>query len=89
MTQEENMKIVMTKEALLSLIQVTVNSDVPMEMKLSNIEQLIDKWYVEMDSLLEEMIQTWETKIPDSEQYLYTLGIRRVRDLLNGKSIEL
>jgi len=74
----------MTKEALVSILQVTMSSDTPMETKMENIEQVVNQWYLAMDRKLEDMIQVWETKIPDSEQYLYTLGLRRVRDILQG-----
>ena len=76
--------LVMTKEALVSILQVTMSSDTPMETKMENIEQAVNQWYLAMDRKLEDMIQVWETKIPDSEQYLYTLGLRRVRDILQG-----
>jgi len=75
---------VMTKEALISLLQVITNSDSPVETKMENLEQAVNQWYLAMDRKLEDMIQVWETKIPDSEQYLYTLGLRRVRDILQG-----
>jgi hypothetical protein len=76
--------LVMTKEALISLLQVITNSDSPVETKMENLEQAVNQWYLAMDRKLEDMIQVWETKIPDSEQYLYTLGLRRVRDILQG-----
>ena len=91
MTQEQEANhpvppknLVMTKEALISILQVTMSSDIPVETKLENIEQAVNQWYLSMDRKLEDMIQAWETKIPDSEQYLYTLGLRRVRDILQG-----
>ena len=91
MTQEQEVNhptppqnLVMTKEALVSILQVTMSSDTPMETKMENIEQVVNQWYLAMDRKLEDMIQVWETKIPDSEQYLYTLGLRRVRDILQG-----
>jgi hypothetical protein len=76
--------LVMTKEALISLLQVITNSDSPVETKMENLEQAVNQWYLAMDRKLESMIEVWETKIPDSEQYLYTLGLRRVRDILQG-----
>lgn len=45
-------------------------------------------WNSEIIDELNTMIREWEQKMGKDDKTMYTLGIRRVKDLLGGKSIE-
>jgi hypothetical protein len=45
-------------------------------------------WNSEIIDELDTMIREWEQRMGKDDKTMYTLGIRRVKDLLGGKSIE-
>ena len=45
-------------------------------------------WNSEIIDELNTMIREWEQKMGEDDKTMYTLGIRRVKDLLGGTSIQ-
>ena len=56
-------------------------------MKVSRIvESRVEGWRFGCITQLETMVKEWEETMGDSDQSLYSLGLRRAIDVLNGKS---
>jgi hypothetical protein len=45
-----------------------------------------DGWLADKVSQMDQLIVEWESRIPASEQGMYSLGIRRAIDIVNGNS---
>jgi hypothetical protein len=51
------------------------------------VRSILKDWFESTDATLTEMIKDWESRM-EGEETFYTLGIRRVQDVLRGdKSI--
>ena len=62
-------------------------SMVELELAERAVRSILKDWFESMDGTLTEMIKDWESRM-EGEETFYTLGIRRVQDLLRGdKSI--
>lgn len=74
------------KENLADLIEaaVTPHTDGFSGSMRESIDVVLEEWFTNIDHRLEAMIKDWEGRVGDDDKTLYTLGIRRVRDLLNG-----
>ena len=69
---------------------VSAEGEPPMvELELAEraVRSILKDWFESTDGALTEMIKDWESRM-EGEETFYTLGIRRVQDLLRGdKSI--
>jgi hypothetical protein len=62
-------------------------SMVELELAERAVRSILKDWFESIDGTLTEMIKDWESRM-EGEETFYTLGIRRVQDLLRGdKSI--
>lgn len=60
---------------------------VELELAERAVRSILREWFESMDSTLSFMIKDWEVRT-EGEETFYTLGIRRVQDILRGdKSI--
>ena len=60
---------------------------VELELAERAVRSILKDWFESTDGALTEMIKDWESRM-EGEETFYTLGIRRVQDLLRGdKSI--
>jgi hypothetical protein len=60
---------------------------VELELAERAVRSILKDWFESTDATLTEMIKDWESRT-EGEETFYTLGIRRVQDLLRGdKSI--
>jgi hypothetical protein len=60
---------------------------VELELAERAVRSILKDWFESMDGTLTEMIKDWESRM-EGEETFYTLGIRRVQDMLRGdKSI--
>jgi len=62
-------------------------SMVELELAERAVRSILKDWFESTDATLTEMIKDWESRT-EGEETFYTLGIRRVQDVLRGdKSI--
>lgn len=62
-------------------------SMVELELAERAVRSILKDWFESMDGTLSHMIKDWESRT-EGEETFYTLGIRRVQDILRGdKSI--
>ena len=62
-------------------------SMVELELAERAVRSILKDWFESIDGTLTEMIKDWESRM-EGEETFYTLGIRRVQDVLRGdKSI--
>jgi L-amino acid N-acyltransferase YncA len=60
---------------------------VELELAERAVRSILKDWFESTDATLTEMIKDWESRT-EGEETFYTLGIRRVQDVLRGdKSI--
>lgn len=60
---------------------------VELELAERAVRSILKDWFESMDGTLSHMIKDWESRT-EGEETFYTLGIRRVQDILRGdKSI--
>jgi hypothetical protein len=85
----------MTKEELTEKLTGTLRLLAPEDrwpISFENLETLIDsiisEWYNDVDSKIVDHLKDWENRMPD-DKTLYTLGIRRVLDLIRGEIDDL
>lgn len=50
-----------------------------------SIDVVLDEWFANLDDRILAMVKDWEGRMGDDDKTLYTLGLRRVRDLLAGE----
>lgn len=85
----------MTKNELIEKISGTLKLLAPEDqwpISFANLDTLVDsiisEWYDEIDEKVSKHIKDWETRMPD-DKTLYSLGIRRVQDLIRGEAQDL
>lgn len=62
-------------------------SMVELELAERAVRSILKDWFESIDGTLSHMIKDWESRM-EGEETFYTLGIRRVQDMLRGdKSI--
>lgn len=49
------------------------------------IDTVLNAWFDNLDDRILDMVKDWEGRMGDDDKTLYTLGLRRVRDLLAGE----
>ena len=60
---------------------------VELELAERAVQSILKDWFESIDGTLSHMIKDWESRT-EGEETFYTLGIRRVQDVLRGdKSI--
>ena len=60
---------------------------VELELAERAVQSILKDWFESIDGTLSHMIKDWESRM-EGEETFYTLGIRRVQDVLRGdKSI--
>ena len=56
---------------------------VELELAERAVRSILKDWFESIDSTLDAMITDWESRM-EGEETFYTLGIRRVQDILSG-----
>jgi hypothetical protein len=85
----------MTKDELVEKLSGTLKLLAPEDrwpISFENLDTLVDsiisEWHGDIDKKVSEHIKDWENRMPD-DKTLYTLGIRRVLDLVRGETDDL
>lgn len=74
------------KQNLADLLQAAVSphvDDFSGEIR-DNIDVVLDEWFDNLDHRLTDLIKDWESRVGNDDKTLYTLGIRRVKDIIRG-----
>jgi len=78
------MKTMSVSSPDLAILDVQV---VELDLAERAVRSILKDWFESTDATLTEMIKDWESRM-EGEETFYTLGIRRVQDVLRGdKSI--
>jgi hypothetical protein len=74
------------KDLLLSMAEES-RWPVPIDSVAALVEYHLKLWQVEVSGRIEQMYKDWEARV-DEDSTLYTLGLRRAKDVVMGVDIE-